>query len=63
MRPKLIHPQEAKENSGVLSFHDDDVNALEPLIHFLYYFTCKDSMIKEGSTLCFAVKVYAIADK
>ena len=45
----LTHPQEAKERSAVLHLHDDDVDALDALIHFLYNFTYKDSMIKVRS--------------
>ena len=53
-------PQEAQENHAVIEL-EDEVDALQALIHYLYHFTYNDSFVE--STMSFAVRVYAIADK
>jgi len=54
--------REAVEVHGIIELHDD-LDALQALIAHIYHDNYDDSFAGEGSTMCFAVRVYAIADK
>lgn len=60
---KLLGGEFKESNSKTINFHDDDPDALNVLLSYLYRLRLDVSFSPSTKPMSFSVKVYAIADK